>query len=81
MQELSRGSSFELQNVCKQMLEELAGAIRFCKYEQSRQGQADGVSADMDADLGDLEVRCALHIFFEPKLHCTASMSRAGMDK
>ena len=41
LQQLASLGSYEQQSLCRQQLEELAGAIRFCKYERDRQGGAD----------------------------------------
>ena len=43
--------SYEQQNACRQQLEETQGSLRFVKYELSRKGQEEMVSAPQIDDI------------------------------
>ena len=56
LQQLGSLGSYEQQSLCRQQLEELAGAIRFCKYERDRQGGADESGVGLPTSLDGIQV-------------------------
>ena len=56
LQQLATLGSYEQQSLCRQQLEELAGAIRFCKYERDRQRGADESGAGLPISLDGIQV-------------------------
>ena len=68
LQQLGSLGSYEQQSLCRQQLEELAGAIRFCKYERDRQGGADESGVGFPTSLDGIQVGlhhwCWDHISF-----------------